>query len=226
MNTKFLFYFTCCFIGLFAIRAYCSPDNAIASPYPLHKGISATFFWVGEAAGEENGNISNADSAWDEDWQEHYGGIDDPGHRKGFLPAGFAPRENPFYFALPYNDFQQGQRDPRAEDCIPWAKDRIYGKRESLCKNRWIKIIKESRIAYAQWEDVGPFRSDDWDYVFGSSAPANRNNRCAGLDVSPAVRDYLRLEDIDKVDWQFLDEAQVPEGPWRQIVTTSQITWH
>jgi hypothetical protein len=226
MNNRAIIYLTVCFIGLFIIRAYCPPDAGAAPCYPLHKAVTATIFWVGEAANKEDGNISNVASAWDEDWQEHFGGLDDPLNRNSFSPASFTPRENPFYFALPYNDFQQGGRDPWAETNIPWAKENTWGNRESLCKNRWIKIIKGNRAAYAQWQDVGPFRSDDREYVFGTAPPASKNNLGAGLDLSPAVRDYLGLRGRDPVDWQFIDSAEVPDGPWKEIVTLSQITWH
>jgi hypothetical protein len=35
------------------------------------------------------------------------------------------------------------------------------------------------------------------------------------LDVSPAVRDYLRLQPTDTTDWQFVEARDVPPGPWR-----------
>jgi hypothetical protein len=40
-------------------------------------------------------------------------------------------------------------------------------------------------------------------------------NRGAGLDVSPAVRDYLGLQPTDVTDWRFVDTADVSPGPWR-----------
>ncbi|MEI7835181.1 MAG: hypothetical protein WCK05_02070, partial [Planctomycetota bacterium] len=61
--------------------------------------------------------------------------------------------------------------------------------------------------------------------VFGPATPRNPSNQQAGLDVSPAVRDYLALGGMDKVDWQFVEAADVPPGPWKDIVTTSQICW-
>ncbi|MDL5503374.1 MAG: hypothetical protein QSU88_09175, partial [Candidatus Methanoperedens sp.] len=91
---------------------------------------------------------------------------------------------------------------------------------------KWIKITKGDKSAYAQWEDVGPFEIDDIDYVFGDSKPKNDINNNAGLDVSPAVRDYLGLEDIDKIDWQFIEPGNVPDGPWTEIITRSQISWN
>ena len=36
----------------------------------------------------------------------------------------------------------------------------------------------------------------------------------AGLDVSPAVRDYLGLKANDVTDWRFVDFNEVPRGPW------------
>ena len=181
-------------------------------PYPLHKDITVTVFWVGEEGTDENGYISNNQSAWDTNWIGHYGGIDDPYNRSGFSPKNFIPEENSFYFALPYNDFDESGR-----------KSSEKGK--PIFKNRWIRIVKENKTAYAQWEDVGPFGEDDADYVFGESKPKNKINNNAGLDVSPAVRDYLRLEEIDVVDWQFVDSNDVPEGPWTEIITRSHIYW-
>ena len=46
-----------------------------------------------------------------------------------------------------------------------------------------------------------------------------------GLDVSPAVRDYLGLSGMNRTVWQFVDASKVPDGPWKQVVTTSQISW-
>jgi hypothetical protein len=47
------------------------------------------------------------------------------------------------------------------------------------------------------------------------------------MDVSPALNGCLRFTDIngqnDRVDWQFVDAADVPEGPWTRIVTTSGV---
>jgi hypothetical protein len=199
----------------------------VSSKYPVHKNITTTFFWAGEEAGEDNKNISNLPSAWDEQWVKHFGGVDDPNKRSGFFPAKFTPKENPFYFALPYNDFDNsGKRKQEVYSLIPWAKDKTWGKLESVCKNRWIKIMKGGKAAYAQWQDVGPFKEDDKNYVFGSASPKSKTNNNAGLDVSPAVNDYLGLSDVDKVDWQFVDPDAVPAGPWKKIVTTSQCYWN
>ena len=40
-------------------------------------------------------------------------------------------------------------------------------------------------------------------------------NKAAGLDVSPAVRDYLGMGDTDITDWRFVGKGEVPVGPWR-----------
>ncbi|MFH1506395.1 MAG: hypothetical protein ABIE94_05415 [archaeon] len=203
-----------------------SIPNPETPTYPIHTDITVTFFWVGEEATRDNDYIQNRESAWDERWLEHYGGVDDPDTRDGYYPRGFTPEENPFYFALPYNDFDENsERKPGAMETIYWAEEQNWTESESMCKNRWIKITKGDKSAYAQWEDVGPFGEDDADYVFGSAQPKNRVNRNAGLDVSPAVRDYLNLEDIDTVSWRFIDFEDVPDGPWKDIITTSNSYW-
>jgi hypothetical protein len=194
--------------------------------YPLHQNITATVFWVGESASDDNNDISNSPSAWDEQWKKHYGGTDSATKRKGFLPSKFCPKENPFYAALPYNDFgKNGKHKAEIFSLVPWAKDKNIPQEHSVLKNRWIKIMHAGKIAYAQWEDVGPFEEDDEAYVFGSAAPKSQENKNAGIDVSPAVRDYLGLSGEDKVDWQFVDFTAVPDGVWKKIITASQVYW-
>src|SRR6266478_2106823 len=60
----------------------------------IHKNITTTIFWVGESANSNNGYIANSASAWDANWQQHYGGIDYPVKRSGYGPSGFIPKEN------------------------------------------------------------------------------------------------------------------------------------
>jgi endo-alpha-1,4-polygalactosaminidase (GH114 family) len=200
-------------------------QNIVKDSYIIHKKIRITTFWTGEEASSENANIPNLASAWDDMWMLNYGGVDTPDERNGYYPAGFKPTENPFYFALPYNDFDtNGKKRADIEKYIPWATPTDKAD-VSICKNRWIKIVKDNRTAYAQWEDVGPFGEKDSAYVFGDALPKNGLNNSAGLDVSPAVRDYLGLNGMDIVDWQFIDDKDVPQGPWREIVTTSNTNW-
>jgi len=203
-----------------------SPKLTQEAAYPVHKNITATLFWTGEGADESNAYISNVPSAWDEKWTEHFGGTDDPDQRNGFFPARFTPLENPFYFALPYNDFDDsGNRRPDALSAVYWSDEKAWGEEESMCKNRWVKIMKGGKTAYAQWEDSGPFEYDDIAYVFGAGQPKNTINNHAGIDLSPAVNQYLGLNGIDTVDWQFVDEKEVPDGPWKDIITTSGTYW-
>lgn len=203
----------------------------VTSPGLLeHRDVVATIFWVGEGADGSNGFIANAQSAFDASWLAHYGGIDAPGSRRGYLPAGFTPLENPFYFALPYSDIdERGARKQNASLVVPWAMSRAVGATESLVKNRWIRITAPgtARTCYAQWEDAGPGLYDDFQYVFGSAAPANPFlldglASASALDVSPAVRDCLGLSaDVMRLTWQLVADADVPAGPWMDIVTRS-----
>jgi hypothetical protein len=96
-------------------------------------------------------------------------------------------------------------------------------------KNRWVKIQKGSAICYGQIEDAGPYVYNDYDYVFGSAdaRPKSAQAQNAGLDVSPALRDCLGFQGLNnadnKVNWQFVDEGDVPSGPWSIVVTTRQV---
>ena len=197
------------------------------SKYPLHQNITATYFWSGEPASKDNQYTDNLSSAWDSKWVEHFGGVDDPTDRIGYLPAKFIPLENPFYFALPYDDLSSnGSRKSDVNSTVYWSQEKNWNDSESMVKNKWIKITEDDKTVYAQWEDVGPFEYDDKNYVFGTSLPVNKLNNNAGLDVSPAVKDYLGLyhQGKNQVSWQFVDFDNVPDGPWKKIITTSQMT--
>jgi len=180
------------------------------------RDIVTTVFWIGELAGPNN-PVSNIRSSWDFNWTANYGGNDPPeaSNRRNYIPVTFVPRQNPFYVALPYNDVTHGDFKPEAPLVIPWFRRAYTGPGQSVCKDRWLAIRKGSRVCYAQWEDCGPFRTDSFQYVFGNERPQPNANGGAGLDVSPAVRDYLGLQGKDLTDWQFVDVRDVPQGPWR-----------
>ena len=186
--------------------------------FPWKTNIVTTVFWVGEEAGANN-PVPNYRSSWDANWTGSYGGFDNPDSstRRNYIPVAFIPRQNPFYCALPYNDVTYGQFKPEAPLVIPWFKQaQAYtAPGQSVCKDRWVAIRKGNRTCYAEWEDCGPFLTDHFQYVFQDERPKPNANHGAGLDVSPAVRDYLRLQLTDTTDWQFVEVRDVPPGPWR-----------
>jgi hypothetical protein len=193
-----------------------------ASPYPLHQNITATVFWVGEGADGTNDYIHNRASAWMTDWVSAYGGIDNPENRCDYRPCAFTPKENPFYFALPFNDYDENGLKSEAQlQQIPWYTGTIP-ENTSIIKNRWIKVSHGNKVAYAQWEDVGPFGENDADYVFGTDRPAEPR---AGLDLSPALADYLAVDGRGVVSWRFIDSSKVPKGEWTKIVTKSNLNF-
>jgi hypothetical protein len=181
--------------------------------YPWKRNIVTTVFWIGEAAAKCN-PVANTESAWDLSWSRHYGGYDSPTERARYIPAKFLPNQNPFYVALPCNDVSHKHTRPEASRMIPWFKSSFVRDGESVCKDHWLEIRHGNRICFAQWEDVGPFRVDRWQYVFGNELPFPNRNHNAGLDVSPAVRDYLGISGMDVCDWKFVDLPEVPNGPW------------
>jgi len=186
--------------------------------YPWKNSIVTTVFWIGENPSGNN-PVPNHASSWDASWAKNYGGYDDPnpGRRANYIPVKFTPRQNPFYCALPYNDKAREGHRPEAPKVIPWFKDAYQGPGVSVCKGRWVAIRKGNRTVYAQWEDAGPFRTDHWEYVLGNERPKPNLNKGAGLDVSPAVRDYLGLQDTDVTDWKFVEFSEVPPGPWAKL---------
>lgn len=193
-----------------------SIPSVVKGRNPWKTGIVTTVFWIGEPPSGNN-FTPNHSSSWDVNWAVNYGGFDDPNPaaRRNFIPAKFSPRLNPFYVALPYNDVTRGTTKPESKLVIPWFKEAFEREGQSVCRDRWLAIRNRAgQVAYAQWSDCGPFRTDHWQYVFGQERPKPNLNQGAGLDVSPAIRDFLGLDGHDVTDWKFVDFKDVPHGPW------------
>jgi len=181
--------------------------------YPWKTGIITTEFWIGEA-GSSISPTDNVASAWDENWRTTNRGSDSPYNRSGYAPADHAPTVNTFYVALPFNDLAFPDK---AREWVPrgWHRPPKDGKQVSACKDRWVEIKNaQGRICFAQWEDVGPLRYDHAEYVFGNERPDTYTR--AGLDVSPAVADYLGIDGKNRAitSWRFVDDEDVLPGAW------------
>ena len=196
--------------------------------YPWRTNITATVFWIGELPSQNN-PTPNLKSSWDQEWSINFGGYDcpEPGariadHRTGdFRPKNFTPKLNPFYIALPYNDVAGwGRHKPEACKVIPWFSRMNPDPGKTVLKGRWLQIYNGKRSCYAQWEDCGPWVTDDWEYVFQGKTPKNHSNQDAAIDISPAIRDYLDLQSGQKCHWRFVEDAQVPYGPWKKYGQT------
>lgn len=202
--------------------------------YPWHLHVTVTVFWIGELPSDRN-PVANIKSSWDQNWMGSYGGCDnpDPSARIAnftagdFRPKGFVPKMNPFYVALPYNDVNGwSSHKSEASRVIPWFARMRPKPGESVCKGRWVQIYNGSRSCFAQWEDCGPWVTDDWEYVFGNKKPKNTQNGGVGIDISPAVRDYLSLPSGKRVHWRFVEDAEVPYGPWKKYGTSQPSRSH
>jgi len=236
-------------VGLVAIAALLvailTGQPAPAGKYPVHTDIVSTTFWVGEVFDPNADDGSQVLSTYDSLWIKSYGGCDgivvDGGCKteartaaNGYFPTQMTPLENPFYLDLPFDDLNDAKAFRSREKVIPWAGDPAYAgsagnDKVSLMKNRWVKITANGQTCYGQIEDAGPGQYDDAGYVFGADdrRPKNRRFNGAGMDVSPALNGCLRYKELDgeddRVDWQFVDFEDVPDGPWRTLVTVSGV---
>jgi hypothetical protein len=227
-----------CNIGL------ADPQNG-SRQYPWHRSIVATTFWVGEVVDPSASDGSQQYSTYDRNWLANYGGCDGVivqgacrterrNASNGYFPNHMTPMQNPFYLDLPFDDIHNPAAFAMRSKVIPWAEDPGYrGRGEELgfsfMKNRWVQLRKGPNICYGQVEDAGPSVYDDAPYVFGSDdrRPANLRFNGAGLDVSPALNGCLSFSELDgqndRVDWRFVDEVDVPSGPWSRIITRQPV---
>jgi hypothetical protein len=186
----------------------------IKNTYPWKREIITTKFWIGEGATPIS-STTNVQSSWDENWMQSNRGVDSPDNRNGWASGSHASTVNPFYIALPFNDLAFPDK---AHDWLPrgWYRHPEDGKQVSACKDRWLEIKNaQGRVCFAQWEDVGPLRYDHAEYVFGDERPIGLGDDHAGLDVSPAVADYLGIDGKNRMtSWRFVDDEDVLPGPW------------
>jgi hypothetical protein len=222
-----------------------APPAPGGAKYPVHTGIVGTTFWVGEIFDPNASDGSQVLSTYDSNWMANYGGCD--GTTAGgscetearsaandYFPTEITPRENPFYLDLPFDDVNDKSAFARRDDVVPWAGQEPYASHSgdqnfSYMKNRWVALSYNGATCYAQIEDAGPGEYDDAEYVFGSGDPRPANSRYggAGMDVSPAVVGCLSFDELNGeqggISWTFVDDADVPPGPWTRVVTTSQV---
>jgi hypothetical protein len=155
-----------------------------------------------------------------------------------FFPSGAAPQENPFYLDLPYDDYNDSTAFAERCAVVPWASDPGFAGNcdnsdFSYMKNRWVEMTgPNGATCYGQIEDAGPAQGDNYHdsaYVFGGSdaRPSQGQFNNAGMDVSPALNGCLGFASLngdgDQVSWRFVDDADVPDGPWKRVVTTSGV---
>ena len=222
------------------------PPQANGPPdYPWHTNIVATTFWVGEVFDPLAADGSQVVSTYDGSWLAHYGGCDGivinqicsterRSTSNGFFPTAMTPLQNPFYLDLPFDDIHDPGAFGHRATVVPWAVGVsaaiVRDPSVSLLKNRWVRLRQGSQECFGQVEDAGPGVYDDAAYVFGANNARPANNRFggAGLDVSPALNGCLGFIDLngsdDHVDWQFVEDHDVPPGPWRTLVTTSGVS--
>jgi hypothetical protein len=191
---------------------FASLTNKHKNIYPWKKEIITTEFWIGEP-GCSISPTDNVASAWDQNWRDSNRGTDSPYNRSGYATADHAATVNPFYVALPFNDLAYPDK---AREWLPpgWHREPRDGRPVSACKDRWVEIKnRQGEYCYAQWEDVGPLVSDHAEYVFGDERPDTLTR--AGLDVSPAVAQYLHIDGDNRyTSWRFVDDEDVPPGLW------------
>lgn len=189
--------------------------------FPWRINVHSKLCWVG-APPNPPGQQDTVTFPWTPDRKKEFGGIDDPEPQNRFAdnvaqqfrPKAFIPKCNPFYVALPCNDLTEDQEHkPQAAMMIPWFAQIVPKPGVSVCKGRWLQIFNRQaqRSCYAQWEGCGPGSTDDWDYVFGKSG----HGPGPGIGVSPAIRDYLDIKADSSFYWRFVEERDVPFGPWK-----------
>lgn len=191
----------------------------------------ATTFWVGEVFDPEAADGSQVISAY-EGWRyERSGGCDgviedgvcqtEPrSAENGFFPSSMTPKQTPFYLDLPFADvnnvaaFALRGQTPLAQD--PGYAGDLENREFSCKKNRWVQLQYKGNTCSAQIQDAGPAEYDEFDYVFGDggTGPKGTKHNDAELNGTQAG-----------VSWRFVDEVDVPDGPWKTIVTDSGYDW-
>ncbi|MGM0606822.1 MAG: hypothetical protein ACQESP_00255 [Candidatus Muiribacteriota bacterium] len=132
---------------------------------------------------------------------------------------------NPFFAALPFNNrTYKIYHEKGYETAFPFSPATL---RQEV-KNQWIEIYYGGKTVFVQWQDVGPWFVEDYEYVFDTSAairpraesfigekvdrfgtysqqgfvePGISKSICngAGIDISPEAMEYLTGEKMNHV---------------------------
>ena len=134
------------------------------------------------------------------------------------------PRQNPFYLDLPFDDINNPTAFAQRGSVVPWAHEpglsgRAGDRSVSFMKNRWVKISEATGSATARSRTPGRATTTTRRTSSAATTDGPKNSRYngAGMDVSPALNGCLAFADLngadDRVDWRFVDDADVPAGP-------------
>jgi len=87
---------------------------------PLETNVAATPFWVGEEHVTRK-TLTQYASPWEKYWLKSFGGVDgpEPTASGNNISISFVPHQNTFYYALPYNDVEQGQFKSEEPNVVP-----------------------------------------------------------------------------------------------------------
>ena len=147
----------------------------------------------------------------------NYGGFNNanPASRQSYTLIHPCAVQNPFYCALPYNDvIRLGQTKPEAALVIPWFRKTFVAPGLTVCKSHWVAIRKGKRIAYAQWEDSGPFRTDHFQYVLATMLKMHKCLTCGGLEcLSGCSGLSLDWPPLTKRIWQSVEVRRCARRP-------------
>ena len=142
------------------------------------------------------------------------------------LPCGFTPLQNPFYFALPYGEFDaNGNVKPSAAE-IPWYNGEDLSAPLSILKNHWIEVVHDGNTCFGQWEDVGPNGEDDLRTCSGPSD--DRSNTFGAKAGARCVACALEVPWHDRQRHHLLAVRRREcclSRPWKDIITSSGISW-
>ena len=84
-----------------------------------------------------------------------------------------------------------------------------------MLKGRWVAVKRRRNVfATLSGRTVDHFARTTGSTCSAIERPLPNLNQGAGLDVSPAVRDYLEMGGKDVCDWKFVEARDVPTGPW------------
>ena len=118
-----------------------------------------------------------------------------------FFPTQMTPKQNPFYLDLPVID-------------------------RSL-KNRWVQLQKDGVPVMARSRT--PVRRSTTTPPTSSATPVPRTpgSTAPASTSRPALNGCLGFSQLngasDRVDWRFVEQSDVPAGPWTRIITTNPV---
>ena len=200
-----------------------SATQRVSGQYPWKEGIVTTVFWIGEEAAGNN-PVPNFSSSWDLNWEQSYGGFDNPNPRRPqpqFRPGQFHPPPKPLLHraALQRRDSRDNQAGSQNRHPVGSATSSSAASGRKASPSATIAGLPSAAAPPAKSATPNGAIAAPSAPITGITSSATRNpsptsTRAPASMSRPPCAIICNSAAPMRPDWKFVEVGDVPNGPW------------